>query len=115
MRDIAETDWKLFSSQLRPLALERFCQQVLSEVARLAVAEEGSSHDRYIEVYRLIRDRDQELAAVFDSPRRSVALTQIAAIRSRGLITDQEFAGLGQQTREAVEAILHAFEPCDSD
>jgi hypothetical protein len=35
VRQISEADWKLFR-QLSALALERFCEGVLSEVGRLA-------------------------------------------------------------------------------
>jgi hypothetical protein len=70
---ISEADWKVFR-QLRPVALERFCERALAEVGRLASDPNKTSHERYLSVFRLIERRDRELADAFDDPRRSTAL-----------------------------------------
>src|SRR5262249_30598043 len=91
VRNISEPDWKLFR-QLHPLALERFCENVLSEVSRLASQTGKSAHDRYLTVFGLLQRRDKELAQAFNDLRRSTALLQLAILRTRGLVTDEEFA-----------------------
>jgi hypothetical protein len=70
---INESDWKLFR-QLQAIALQRFCQRVLDEVVQVASNADKTSHERYGEMYGLIKDRDKELAHAFDDPRRSRAL-----------------------------------------
>jgi hypothetical protein len=100
-----ESDWKLFR-ELRELALERFCQCVLAEIGSVAADSGQSHHDRYLAVFKLIRERDKELAAAFDEPRRSTALQQLAFIRSRELLTDEEFARFWPETRETVAVML---------
>jgi hypothetical protein len=102
-----ESDWKLFR-QLRELALDRFCQRVLAEIGSLASDAGQSHHDRYVAVFNLIRERDKELAAAFDDPRRSTVLRQLALIRSRELLTDEEFARFGRETQDAVALWLGA-------
>jgi hypothetical protein len=77
---------------------------VLSEVARLAADDAASGHERYLAVYELIRERDGELTATFNGPRRSTALVQSARMRSLGLITGEEFAGFSAETQGAVTA-----------
>lgn len=57
-------------------------------------------------MYRLVRERDEELAAAFDGLRRSTAVVQLAHMRRLGLVTDEEFAGFGPETRAAVAALL---------
>jgi hypothetical protein len=57
---------------------------------------------RCLAVFKLLEKRDRELADAFDNPRRSAALAQLAQIRSRGLITDEEFGQFRPETREAV-------------
>ena len=104
-RVISEPDWKLFR-RLQPLALERFCQWVLSEIERVASYGKKSSHERYLAVFKLIERRDKELADAFDDMRRSTALRQLACLRSRGLVTDEEFAGFSPETRGAVDLFL---------
>ena len=100
-RYIRESDWKLFR-QLRPLALERFCQRVLDDLARIADEIGRTPHERYLAIYDLLRQRDRALADLFDNPRRSTALLQLRAIHSHGLLTEAEFAQFSPETRESV-------------
>jgi hypothetical protein len=106
-REISESDWKLFR-QLHPVALERFCERVLSEVGRLASDTGKSAHERYVAVFQLLQRRDKELAEAFDDLRRSTAWRQLAIIRSRGLLTEEEFARFSPETRGAVQVFLGA-------
>jgi hypothetical protein len=104
-REISEADWKLFR-QLHPIALDRFCERVLSEVTQSAAAAGQTNHERYRAVFTLMKQRDRELATAFDDMRRSTALRQLACIRSYGLITDEEFARFSPETRSVVEVFL---------
>lgn len=102
--DIPESDWKVFK-QLREIALERFCERVLGEIGKAASATTGKSHDRYIEIYRLVERRDKQLGNAFDAPRRSQAIMQIAVIQSMGLLTPDELARFSAATREHVTSL----------
>jgi hypothetical protein len=104
-RPISEPDWKLFS-RLHPVARERFCERVLAEAGSVLAGTGTSAHERYVALFRLVRERDQELADAFDDFRRSTARMQLAILRSRGLLTDAEFAGFSPETAEAVRAYL---------
>jgi hypothetical protein len=102
---ILEADWKVLR-QLHPVALERFCQSVLSEIVRLASDSEKGSHERYLAVFDLLRRRDKELANAFDDMRRSTALRHICSLQSLGLLTGEEFARFSPGTRETALSIL---------
>jgi hypothetical protein len=105
-RDIPERDWKLFSRELRPIALERFCERVLAEIGRVSADDSRTHHDRYLAVYQLVRERDRELAGAFNDCRRSVARMQIGIIRRMGLLTDDEMVRFTPETREWVGRML---------
>ncbi len=100
-----ESDWKLFRKR-RSVALERFCRQVLDEVRQISEASDRSSHERYLEVWELLRDRDRKLDASFSDPSRSTFLTQLIAIRAAGLLTDEEFLGFSDEVRGSVQRVL---------
>jgi hypothetical protein len=102
---IREPDWRLFR-QLRSIALERFCQRVLSEVGRLASDTSKTGHERYLAVFKLIERRDRELAEAFDDPRRSTALHQLAHIQSHELLTEEEMGRFSPEVREVVRLLL---------
>ena len=108
-RRISETDWKLLR-RLEPTALERFCQLVLSEVARLANGNAEGSHERYLKVFKLIQERDDELGAAFNDTRRSNAFVHLARISSLGLLTDEESEGFSAEARCAVALFLEMWD-----
>jgi hypothetical protein len=104
-RQIKEADWKVFR-ELHPIALGRFCEMILSEVGRLAAETGKDAHERYLAVFKLLKRRDKELAEAFDDLRRSSALHQLTVIRSKGLLTEEEFARFSPETRELVRGWL---------
>src|SRR5262249_27432244 len=100
-RQILEADWKHLR-RVKPAALDRFCQTVLAEITRLAADSTKDHHARYLEVFRRLQERNDELAAAFDDLRRSTALLRLARMRALGLLTEEEFAGFSAETRQAV-------------
>jgi len=107
MHDINPSDWKLFKP-LRDLALERFCERVLDEVARIGSDQAMSKHERYIEIYRLMRKRDKEIDPIFDTLRRSTAVFQICAFRVHDLLTEKEVQQFSPELVKSVEDFLRA-------
>jgi hypothetical protein len=104
-RGTAEADWKVFR-ELQPLALERFCERVLGEVQRLSQDAGKTQHERYLAVYRFIRDSDKDLAFAFNDMRRSTAVRHIACIRNLKLWSEDEFARFSAETRDVVKMLL---------
>jgi hypothetical protein len=86
----------------------RFSDRVLSEIASASSAPGQSAHERYLEVFEVVRDKDKEPAMLFDNPRRSNALAQLSAIASAGLVTDEERPGSRQKpARQPVSLLRH--------
>lgn len=104
-RQISEADWKHLR-QLAPLALERFCAAVLSEIVHVASDTTQNHHARYLEIFTRIEKQNKELGLTFDNLRRSTAFTQLSRMRVLGLLTDQEFAVFSAETKVVVEMLL---------
>jgi hypothetical protein len=102
---IPEADWKIFR-RLRVVALERFCERVLAEIDAVRSDSSKSNHERYLQIYRLIDRRDEELAQQFNNPRRSVAIMQLAGLRHHGLLREDEFLQFSEDTRRIIERFL---------
>lgn len=105
MQQIHEADWRVLR-QLHPVALDRFCEGVLSELSRAAGESGKTAHERYLAVFDLLQGRRKDLGDTFDDMRRSTALLRLMAIRHRGLLTDVEFARFSSETREIVQRFL---------
>ena len=99
---IPESDWKIFKS-LREKALTRLCDRILEEIQTTSANENLSSHEKYLEIFSLIRERDKELGQIFDGLSRSKALLQLALIQSHELATSEELNEFGESTREYLE------------
>jgi hypothetical protein len=102
---IPEADWKRLR-QLKDVALDRFCARILQECREITAAADQSNHQRYLELYRHLQDRDAEVASAFNHVSRSTAVQRLAAMRALELITDEEFALFTAETRESVSALV---------
>jgi len=100
-RNFPESDWRLFR-QLHSIALERYCQKVLDEIAQLAVDSQTTAHQRYLKIYKAIQDRDRIIEEAFNDLRRSTALMRLITIHSYGLITNDEVSRFTQDTRDVI-------------
>lgn len=89
--------------------LERFCKRTLEEVQ--AILREGSPthHERYLGVFRLLRERDDELADAFNNPRRSRMIGQLVVICNLGLLHSDEMGRFTEGTRAAIESLAREF------
>lgn len=105
-RDFPETDWKTLS-RLKPLALERLCQRILTTSDDIIVrAKEGGYHSAYLELFKHIETNDKRVSDCFDDWRRSQAVFILANWRREKLVTDEEFAAFNAETRDIVEGFL---------
>jgi hypothetical protein len=104
-----ESDWKVFR-RVREAALQRFCRRILDEAAQLASRPEKNSHEQYLKLYKLIDKRDKQLADAFDDFRRSTAFSQIVLMKRQGMLTDEELAQFGKQTRRLLNGFLRIDE-----
>jgi len=104
-RDIQESDWKVLK-KLHEVALNRFCQRALSDIEGIVADTSRTPHQRYIALYEAVQRRDKELAKIFDNPSRSKAFLQIAALRSRHLIENEEFLRFGEETQALANVFL---------
>jgi hypothetical protein len=107
LHTIEEADWKVLR-RLHTLVLERFCERALVEIDRVMHIRGKSAHQRYLGIFKIIEQRDREMAIIFNDPKRSNALTMLARIRSEGLLTEDEFSSLSPETRSAIQLLLGA-------
>jgi len=106
--DFPESDWKVFR-EFRALALERFCKRVLEESEPLRHDPSRSHHERYLDVFRSLQARDEELAHAFNDARRSRMFIQLAAIHADGLLGPHELGRFTARTRATIESLAREF------
>jgi hypothetical protein len=102
-RRISEADWKRWR-KLSEVALERYCANVLGQVAKFKEGSD-SSHARYVKLFAHLRKCDDQLASVFNDQRRSTAYFQIAAAVQLGIIDRDDLDELSDETQAVVEML----------
>ncbi len=104
MQKLTESEWKLFS-QLRKNALQRFCERTLAELQYVMTDPEKTPHERYLELFKKLHERDEELAYAFNGSSRSNALLQLMVIHKKDLLTPEELAQFRDETRQKLASI----------
>ena len=102
-----EADWRLFRSVHRA-ALDRYCTRVLEECAA-TIREADTSHERYLRLFHLIKERDKSLAVAFDDLRRSTGIQRLAAMIALELVTDEELDRFSTPTRDSAIALGNLY------
>lgn len=104
MRDFPDSDWKVFR-RIHKAAMGRFCAQVLADTQGIVQDAARTPHERYLDLYQLLQDRDSTMARLFNDPRRSVAFHMLVQLHVEGLLLEEELLSLSPDTRGAVRLL----------
>ena len=85
---------------VKDAALNRLCARILDECRGVMDDPRLTPHQRYLKMFKLIQDRDDDIANAFNDMRRSRALNRISWIRYLDLLTDEEWERFSPRTRE---------------
>lgn len=99
---MTESDWKIFK-KIKDKAIEIFCEQSLAEFRQAMDDEKNHIHNRYLLNYQLVRNRDKQMALLFDGHSRSKASLQLLAIRSEGLADEELISKLSDDFRRVTD------------
>jgi hypothetical protein len=102
--DFPEADWRRFKEVHKKL-LERYCTSILRELSAVSLGSQGTAHERYLNAFKLIQERNDEIAHAFDDFRRSTACRQLGIMRRLGLLTDDDLSAFSKETQERVRGI----------
>lgn len=93
-----ESDWKKFK-KIKEKAIEQFCTRTLDEFSEVISNTEEHVHNRYLQLYTLVRTRNEEMSFIFDGHSRNKALDQLTAMRSQGLVEESLLEELSDECR----------------
>ena len=101
-RDFPERDWKHLRA-LHARKQDHFCEQTLAQAQTTIADPVGTPHERYLALYRLLRERDQAMSQLFDDLRRSTAWVRLLGLVTAKLVSQEELAGFSEETRAFLE------------
>lgn len=103
-----ERDWKVFR-ELREVALERLCERALRDAKAVLENSSKTHHERFLELYTLVGERNRDIARGFDGLSRSRMLEQIVFMHRLGLLEADELDRFSSSTREKIESLVKPF------
>lgn len=107
MRNLPESDWKKLRL-IREKALARLCTRALTQIhSKSDPVHIENAHETYLEVYKLVNESDELVADLFDDWRRSMAFIRLMGWLSQGLVTEEEFRSLSQETQLLMSATVN--------
>jgi len=96
-----ESEWKKFK-KLKDKCLQRYCSAVLEEAQELCNLSDKSNHERYIDLYQLMRNRDKDLGRAFDGLSRNKAHSQLLMMYRMGLVEENELDVFEPETKDHI-------------
>lgn len=94
---IPERDWKYMRS-IHDEILSALCVRINRKSEAILKNSENSEHEKYLELYRHIKESDGIIANCFDDWRRSTILFKIFSLRKEGLLSEDHMRNLSQET-----------------
>jgi hypothetical protein len=104
----SERDWKHLRI-VHVAALERFCSRVTRQCRDILDDANLTAHERYLRLFRLLRERDEELASAFDDMRRSRAISILATMIRLDVVTMEELEQFSLGAREAALGVARIY------
>lgn len=105
MQKFPERDWKKLRSIKKDL-LDVACERILKKIENLINNKTNDNHKAYLKLWKLIRKEDRKIATMFDDPKRSNAIFQMAELVKHDLIDQKTLKEFSQETQERINRIL---------
>ena len=99
--DIREKDWKLVRD-LQGDVLNTACDRIMQKVEALAKSRGSENHKSYNKLWKLMEQEDEQISLMLDDFKRSNAVFKLAMWKKNGLISDEVFDTLTEETREHI-------------
>jgi hypothetical protein len=103
-----EKDWKHLRV-VHGAALERYCSRVIQQCREVLEDATLTEHERYLRLFRLLRERDGELAIAFDDMRRSRAIQILATMIRLDVVTTEELEQFSLRVRESALGVARIY------
>lgn len=105
-RDIAEKDWKKLRA-LKDEALNIACERIFYKIDNIIEARGAQSYKYYLKLWKVMKKEDKEISLMFDDLKRSTAIFKLAMWKKNGILSDDDFEELTEETQNRIDAICN--------
>jgi hypothetical protein len=105
MKSIPENDWKKLQA-IKKDVLNISCGRTFKKIKKIMKEQPGNEHKAYLQLWKILKKEDQEISIMFDGFKRSNAIHKLAAWKRNGVIPDDSFSKLSNETQQTVLALV---------
>jgi hypothetical protein len=93
---------------LKDSALNIASERVFEKIKNLTESRGAESHKYYLKLWKLMREEDREISLMFDDLKRSTAIFKLAMWKKNGILSQESFDELSEETKDHIELIINA-------
>jgi len=110
MNNIPERDWKILRT-LQDGAINCACGKILDKFEEILKerAENENEHKVYLQLWKIMKEKDQYIAIMFDDVKRSNAILKLAIWKRHGVISDEDFSAFSEETQQTIKTIINTM------
>ena len=101
-----DSDWAVFT-QIKELAIEKFCDQAVREYMAIINDDAMPATDRHHAILKLVNIKDDNMQLLFEGHSRGNASYQLMAIRAEGLVDESLLTQLSPAFLAATDPSLY--------
>lgn len=94
-----EKDWKTLRG-IHDELLWKLCDRINQECSTIMASREGTSHERYLRLYKHIQESDSIIGDCFNDLKRSNLAIKMRHMKRQGLLTEKHLEGFSQGARD---------------
>ncbi len=104
MKSVHESDWKKLRA-MKDDVLNIACERIFEKIEEIMKEREGSVHEAYLQLWKLLKQEDRKISIMFDDLKRSNAIHKLAAWKHDNVISDKHFAEFSDETQKTVKVL----------
>lgn len=104
MNDIPERDWKYLRSAKSEL-IETLCKRINDEASHIISDPSFGEHEKFLRLFRHLREKNEIVADCFDDWRRSNILLKLLRLREHRLLTEEHASRLSAETQGKINLL----------
>ena len=78
------------------------CERIFVKIENILKDKSSTSHEKYRNLWKLMKEEDNEIALMFDDLKRSNAMLKLAYWKKNGLLTKEQCEQFSEETQESV-------------
>ncbi len=83
--------------------------RIFEKIKKTIKEQPGNEHNAYLQLWKILKEEDQEISIMFDGLKRSNAIHKLATWKRNGVIPDDSFSKFSNETQQTVLELIQIY------